>query len=122
MNIPQNHQGLMPYLMLDEPEKFIDFVEKIFNATISAKHLTPDGKIQHCEATINGSTIMFSSTNMDWKAETANLFVYVNDVDTTYEKAIANGAISIMGISNQSYGRTCGVKDPCGNVWWITTV
>jgi len=122
MNIPNNHQAVMPYLMLDEPEKFIDFVEKIFAATISAKHLSPEGKVQHCEANIKGSTLMFSGTTMDWKAETSNLFVYVDDVDETYENALSFGAISIMGVSDQSYGRTCGVKDPCGNVWWITTV
>ena len=122
MNIPTNHQAVMPYLMLDEPEKFISFVETVFGANISEKHLTPEGRIQHCEATISGSTIMFTGTTMDWKAETANLFVYVADVDLCYEKALANGALTIMGISDQSYGRTCGVKDPCGNVWWITTV
>jgi len=27
-----------------------------------------------------------------------------------------------MQLSDQSYGRTCGVKDPCGNSWWITSV
>lgn len=112
----------MPYLMLDNPEKFISFVEKIFDALISEKHLTPEGKIRHCEATIGGSTIMFAGTTDDWPAETSNLFVYVKDVDRTFENAIQNGAVSVMGLSDQDYGRTCGIKDPCGNVWWITTI
>ncbi len=122
MNIPANHQVVMPYLMLDEPEKFIKFVEQVFGASISEKHLTPEGKIRHCEATIGGSTIMFAGTTLDWKAENSNLFTYVSDVDYTYEYALANGATSIMGLSNQDYGRTCGIKDPCGNVWWLTTI
>jgi PhnB protein len=121
MPIPPNHQAVMTYLMLDNPNEFINFVEKVFDAMISAKHESPEG-IRHCEATIGGSTIMFAGTTADWPAQTTNLFVYVEDVDSTYTNALANGATSIMGLSDQDYGRTCGIKDPCGNVWWMTTI
>ena len=122
MNIPQNHQAVMPYLMLANAEKFIDFVQTVFEATISEKQLTPEGKIRHCEANIKGSTLMFTDINEDWPTATAHLFVYVASADESYHKALANGAINVMGLSDQSYGRTCGVKDPCGNTWWITSV
>lgn len=121
MTIPPNHQVVMTYLMLDNPDEFIIFVEKVFGAVISAKHVSPEG-IRHCEATIGGCTIMFAGTTADWPAETANLFIYVQDVDSTFENALTNGAISVMGLSDQDYGRTCGIKDPCGNVWWVTTI
>lgn len=122
MNIPANHQAIMPYLMLDDPDLFIAFLTAVFNASFIEKTMTENGKLMHCEASISGSTIMFAGSNNDWPAATANLFIYVDDADITYHKALAAGAESIMGLSNQSYGRTCGVKDPCGNVWWITTV
>ncbi len=123
MNIPANHQAVMPYLMLAHAEKFIDFVSAVFEATLSEKQLSPDGKIRHCEATINGSTVMFTDiSENDWPVATAHLFVYVPNADVAYESALANGATSVMGLSDQHYGRTCGVLDPCGNTWWITSL
>ena len=122
MNVPANHQAVMPYLMLANAEKFLDFVAVVFAATINEKQLTPEGKIRHCEANIEGSTIMFTNVNEDWPAATAHLFVYVANADESYHKALAHGATSVMDLSDQHYGRTCGVKDPCGNTWWITSV
>lgn len=122
MNVPANHQAVMPYLMLANAEKFIDFVTTVFAATISEKQLTPEGKIRHCEANIKGSTIMFTHINEDWPTATAHLFVYVANADESYHKALTHGATSVMDLSDQHYGRTCGVKDPCGNTWWITSL
>ena len=122
MNVPANHQAVMPYLMLANAEKFIDFVTVVFAAAINEKQLTPEGKIRHCEANIEGSTIMFTNINEDWPAATAHLFVYVANADESYHKALARGATSVMDLSDQHYGRTCGVKDPCGNTWWITSI
>jgi PhnB protein len=50
------------------------------------------------------------------------MFVIVPDADRTYEKALANGATTIMPPADQEYGRSGGVTDPYGNVWWITSV
>ena len=124
MNIPNGHQIVMPYLMLDNAFKFIDFTKEVFNAelTTNMHQLRPDGKsVLHSEVRIGGCTIMFSDVSEQWKKQTANLFVYVEDADTTYSKAILAGAETLMGLSDQSYGRTCGVTDPFGNVWWITS-
>lgn len=122
MNIPSNHQAVMPYLILDKPQKFIDFITEVFGATITQKQVDENGSIRHCEANMNGSTIMFSGISENWGIATSNLFLYVASADDTYTKALANGAESLMDLSDQSYGRTCGVTDPCGNVWWITSV
>jgi len=35
---------------------------------------------------------------------------------------IAEGAVSLMEVENKDYGRSSGVTDPFGNVWWITSV
>jgi len=48
--------------------------------------------------------------------------VYVEDADAAYKLALDNGATSLMPPADQDYGRTCGVKDPFGNTWWITSV
>ena len=123
MNIPAAHQTIMPYLILRDASKFIDFTKSVFGASeTNTKSLREDGTVMHAEIILNGSTIMVTDETTDWAKQTANLFVYVHNADETYQKAIQNGAVSLMGLSNQNYGRTCGVTDPFGNVWWITSV
>jgi PhnB protein len=123
MNIPKNHQTVMPYLILDGALKFIDFTKNVFNATVlHAPQLRDDGTALHAEINIHGSTIMFADISNDWKPQTANLFVYVPNADESFKKALEEGATELMGLSDQEYGRTCGVTDPFGNVWWITSV
>jgi PhnB protein len=48
------------------------------------------------------------------------MFVYVADTNAAYARALAHGATSIMPLADMPYGRTCGVRDPYGNVWWPT--
>lgn len=125
MNLPKGHQVVMPYLLVNGALKFIDFVKVVFHAelTTNMHKLREDGAtVIHSEITIGGSTIMFTDASEQWKEQTANLFVYVDNADDTFKRAIDHGATTVMELSNQDYGRTCGVTDPFGNVWWITSV
>ena len=122
MEIPKGHQAVMPYLMLEDADKFIEFTKNVFDAELTHHSTRDDGRVAHCEINIGGSTIMFSNSRDEWKPATANMFVYVDDADRRYEKAIAAGSTEVMPPANQDYGRSCGVTDPFGNVWWITSV
>lgn len=123
MKIPNGHQAVMPYLILNGAAAFIDFTTSIFNAELTHKTLkNGSDEIIHAEVNINGSTIMFGNASAQWPAVTASLFVYVDNADESFAKAIAAGAEMVIDLSDQDYGRTCGVKDPLGNVWWITSV
>ena len=52
----------------------------------------------------------------------ASIYLYVHDCDAVYHSALNAGGISVFPImtlpSGQRYG---GVKDPCGNIWWVAT-
>jgi PhnB protein len=123
VKIPNGHQAVMPYLMLDGAKKFSDFVTKVLNGKItSIQKQENEDRIMHSEVEINGSTIMFCDSNEKWPASPANLFLYVSNADDTYKSALENGATSVMEPADQDYGRSCGVTDPCGNIWWITSV
>jgi len=121
MNIPKGHQAVMPYLMMEDAASFIEFIKKVFDAEMTHESMR-EGVIGHCEAQIGGSTIMFSNSRGEWKPATANMFVYVPDADETYRKGLEAGAVSVMDMSDQGYGRSGGFTDPHGNVWWVTTV
>jgi len=76
----------------------------------------------HAEITIGGdSTIMVADATEEFKVSTAGLFIYVENADGTFQKAIDEGASIIREITDEDYGRGGGIKDPFGNVWWITT-
>lgn len=121
MKIPEGHQAVMPYLMMEDAAGFIEFIKGVFGAEMTHESMRDD-IVGHCEAQIGGSTIMFSQSRDQWKPATANMFVYVPDGDATYDKAIAAGAASVMEMADQDYGRSGGFTDPFGNVWWVTSV
>lgn len=123
MNIPNGHQALMPYLIVNGAKQFIHFTQTVFNAKLTVSKMREEEAVMmHCEIMINDCTIMFCDATPQWKEATGNLFVYVPDADITFQKAIDAGAEVLMPLRNEDYGRTCGVTDPLGNVWWITAV
>jgi uncharacterized glyoxalase superfamily protein PhnB len=122
MKIPENNQTVMPYLILENAAGFILFTQKVFGAREIFKTMLDENIIRHAEIMIGDSTIMFSDANEQYKPSTAALFVYVENADKTFAKAIHEGATIEKEITDESYGRGGGIKDPFGNIWWITAV
>jgi len=80
------------------------------------------GKIQHAEVKVGNSMLMLGGARGEWTARPGNFYLYVEDVDAVYKKAIAAGGKSISEPANQFYGdRHGGVTDSQGNGWWIAT-
>ncbi|MGB6083188.1 VOC family protein [Moheibacter sp.] len=121
MKLPENHQTLMPYLILGDARGFLEFAQNVFDAEILLEHLDDDNRIIHAEIKIGESTIMIGQSNEFWGVNNAGMFIYVKNADFVYNHAIQQGAESIMEPSDKDYGRSCGVKDPFGNIWWITS-
>jgi PhnB protein len=118
--IPQGYQRVMPYLIIKNAEAFLAFMQKVFLAQEKMKIMRDDALIMHAELMIGSSTIMFADATAEFPAQPAGMFVYVENTDETYQKALAEGASSTQEPSNQDYGRAAGVIDPFGNTWWIT--
>jgi uncharacterized glyoxalase superfamily protein PhnB len=122
MKLPENHQTIMPYLVLKDVRGFLKFVLNTFDAEILTEHLDDDGRVMHAEIKIGNSTVMMGEANEIWGVNNAGMFIYVEDADKTFQLALRNGAESIMELTNQEYGRSGGIKDPFGNIWWITSL
>lgn len=122
MKLPAGHQTVMPYFIANNPEGLIRFAQDIFNASLTQQHLNEDGGIMHAEVIIGNSTLMIGGANKDWAARTCDLFIYVENADECFHKAVAGGAEIIMELADKDYGRTCGVKDSNDNIWWITSL
>jgi PhnB protein len=120
--IPENYQTVMPYLIVKDASKFIDFVQKTFDANLTIKEMRDENVIMHAEIMIGESTIMFADSTEQFGVCPAGLFIYVENADETYSRAINAGASSVMVPDDQPYGRSGGVLDSFGNTWWITSV
>lgn len=121
MKLPDNYQTVMPYLIVEGAAKFIEFTKNVFDAKETHNEARSEEVIRHAEIMIGGSTIMLADATDQFASKPAGMFIYVEDVDATYEKAIEHGAASLMPPAEQGYGRSCGVLDTFGNTWWITT-
>lgn len=121
MNKPSYYNTVMPYLILRDVGVFLEFTKTVFGAEEKVRHLDDDGRVVHAEVVINDSTIMAGESTDQWKEQTAGLFINVDSADVYFQKAINAGATKVMELSDQDYGRTCGVKDSQGNTWWITS-
>jgi PhnB protein len=111
----------MPYLIVKDAARFLDFTKNVFGAEEKMKVMRDENIIMHAEIRIGDSVIMFADATSQFDPRPAALFVYVEDADQTYNKAIAEGATSLTPMSDQEYGRSGGVLDPFGNAWWPTT-
>ena len=120
--IPDGYHSVIPYLVVQGAAALIDFLRQAFDATEKGRHAWPDGSIMHAEVKIGDSVIMLGEARGEWKPMPASIYLYVNDADATFRKAIKAGAVSVMEPADQFYGdRHGGVKDTCGNLWWIAT-
>jgi len=120
--IPAGYHTVTPYLAVPDPQSLIDFMVKVFDAKERETIRKPDGQIRHAEVQIGDSIIMLGITSSTFGDATATLYVYVDDADARYQKALGAGATSISEPANQFYGdRHAGVKDPNGISWWIAT-
>jgi len=120
--IPENYQTVMPYLIVKNAASFIDFTQKVFDANLNYKAMRDEKTIMHAEIMIGECTIMFADATDKFRERPAGMFVYVENADETFKKAIDAGAKVVMEVADQTYGRSGGVADPFGNTWWITSV
>lgn len=127
--IPEGYHSVTPYLVVNDAAGAIDFYKKAFGATELFRMPYGD-KIGHAEIKIGDSHVMLADENpqMGYVGPQAvtgtpfSLMIYVENVDTTYNEAIASGATEIKPLQDQFYGDRSGtLKDPYGHVWTIAT-
>ena len=119
---PEAYHTVTPYLSVQGASGLIQFLKEVFDATEIERMPGPEGRIMHAEVRIGDSIVMMGDASDPSKAMPGMLYVYVPDTDATYQAALAAGAVSVMEPADQFYGdRNAGVKDACGNQWWIAT-
>jgi PhnB protein len=120
--IPDGYQTVTPYLTLDDPAPVIEFLKKVFDAQEIFAMRDDKGNIGHAEVKVGSSILMLGKARDQWKSRPGNFYVYVEDCDAMYKKALAAGATSVSEPETQFYGDRHGaVADSQGNNWWVAT-
>ena len=113
--IPEGWHSVTPRLVVHDVAKLVKFFKKAFGATGDYRADSPS------QIRIGDSLVMVSSVGSR-DAMPAFLYLYVEDIDAAYQRALKAGAISLEEPQDMPYGDRRGmVKDPSGNVWQIAT-
>ncbi|MEO8538682.1 MAG: VOC family protein [bacterium] len=119
---PDGARAVTTTLAADNAAKLIDFLKTTFDARERSRMVAPDGKIAHAEVEIGDTPLMLSDTSPMAPPATATFYVYVEDCDRVFNKALASGATVVAPLDDRFYGdRSGSVRDMFGNVWTIAT-
>ena len=113
---PDGRHTVTPRIITPQPEEMVHFVKEVFRGQ-GEFHVNRPAEIR-----IGDSLIMISDGGGLREPVSAFLYVYVENVDETYQRAVEEGAETLELPSDQPYGdRRAMVKDPWGNLWQIAS-
>src|SRR5689334_21174716 len=121
--IPTGYRNVTPYLVNEHVDRVMMFLRRAFGAVETFPAMKrPDGAVAHAEMRIGDSVVMLGEACAEYPPITAFFYLYVEDVDGCYRRAIRAGGVTVTEPRDQFYGdRSAGVRDPGGNTWWIAT-
>ena len=122
MQIPDNYLPVMPYLIVTGGYKFLEFTKEVLGAEQRFLQPRSEGVIMHGEISIGQAIIMFADATEQYAPFPGSMFLYVENVDAVLARALAfEGVTELHTVSDMSYGRSGGFRDPFGNAWWVTS-
>jgi PhnB protein len=121
MRIPAGFAEVTPYIFVEGAERYAEFLKGAFDCEELGRSTAPDGSIANCQLRFRHATIMITEASERFPASSAAFYLYVEDADASTLRATQAGAELVMGVDDMPYGdRQGGVRDPAGNLWWIS--
>ena len=126
--VPQGYHTVTPSLFVAGAAQAIDFYKKALGAEEIMRFPAPDGTIMHAELRIGDSILMLGDEMPEQGGRgpksiggtPVSFFVYRENVDAAWKRAVDAGAKTIMPLANQFWGdRTGCLEDPFGHRWWL---
>jgi PhnB protein len=128
--IPEGYHTLTPYLAVENAADAIEFYERAFGARETVRMNSPDGSVGHAELQIGDSKLMLSDPfpqstvrpPTERGGATASIFMYAEDVDAAFKRAVDAGCTVEMALEDMFWGDRFGtVIDPFGQVWSMSS-
>ena len=128
--IPEGYHTLTPYMTVRDAARAIEFYKQAFGAVERGVMKGPDGKVMHAELVIGDSIVMLADEQPQFGALSPQstggagmgLHIYLQDVDSAFDRAVKAGAKVEMPVSDMFWGDRYGkLADPFGHKWSIAT-
>lgn len=128
--IPEGYHTLTPSITVRDAARAIEFYKKAFGAVEKGVMKGPDGKVMHAELRIGDSLFMLADEFPEFGSLSpqsvggsgSGLHIYVEDVDSAFDRAIGAGGVVEMPVANMFWGDRFGkLVDPFGHKWSIAT-
>ena len=126
--VPEGYHTITPSLVLDDAASTIEWYKKALGAEEVSRSAGPDGKIMHAELKIGDSRFMMNDVMMGGKGprtyggSPASFWLYVENSDAAFNRAVSAGAQVQMPLADQFWGDRYGsLTDPFGHVWGVAT-
>jgi PhnB protein len=128
--VPAGASAVIPRLVCRDVEAEINFCRDTFGAVEGVRRPGPDGRPAHAMMLFGPSMLMIEA---EWPSLPSRapqgdgsspvvIYVYVEDVDATVERALTQGGRLIRPTETQFWGDRIGwVLDPSGHMWTIAT-
>ncbi|WP_412516070.1 VOC family protein [Actinomadura madurae] len=120
--VPDRYARVNAWVISRDTDSEVRFLASAFEGveTPGSRVLDPDGDIGHVEVELGDSVIMLFDAKADWPSTPAHLRIYVDDVASTVEKAVAAGARVVTRPTLLAFGeRVARVRHPQGHLWWL---
>ena len=119
-SFPPGYHSVNPYLVIGNVLEFIKFSESVFNAVVIKR--IKEEKGMYAEIRIGDTCIMMEENYKISHLNSLSLWVYVGDVDATYDKALKAGCKSIQAPTYKyKVDKVAKVADQFGIIWLIAT-
>jgi PhnB protein len=127
--LPAGYRSLTTRLVVRDSNAAIEWYKRALGAEEVVRHVH-NGMCMHAELKIGDSRLHLndavpnspSTAPNDNHMTTCGIDVYVPDCDSSFARAIENGAVVVMPLMDAFWGDRCGVlKDPFGHVWMVAT-
>jgi PhnB protein len=128
--VPTGAPAIIPRLVCRDVGAQIDFCLETFGAVERVRRPGPDGRTAHALVLFGFSMLMLEAEQPTLPSRAPQpdgsspvvIYVYVEDVDATVERALARGATLVKPVETQFWGDRIGwVLDPSGHMWTIAT-
>lgn len=113
---PDSWHTVTPRIVTGDVAGLVGFLKAVFDGEGALRAGAPT------EIKIGDSIVMISDGGGERETMPAFLYVYLENADEAYGRAMTAGAVSIERPSDMPYGdRRATVRDPWGNMWQIAT-
>ena len=121
-SVPDQYTSVTPWIISPSSVRVMNFLKAAFAAEeVPNSRITNEaGVIIHVVVKIGDALVLLFDARAGWGPTPSFLNLYVEDLESTYQKALQLGGTSVTDITELWFGeKVCRILDPFGNLWWL---